>query len=501
MRVKTDSMSTEVKNSKKISWVDILLVAALCVWTFYVNRRIRISGLYMDDLYMWSCYGEQTFREYVLPFGSTRFRPVYWLACWLELRAIGTNLGLIVTINLVILSLIGIRCYFLMKRLSASRLIAFALSAVLVTSRFSYYDVSQMLGLLESMAMIFAIETCMQLYDYMDDRKSSGLWLASLFYLLVCFTHERYLVLLPVFYYVLIVSGEKKIGRYLLPFFNFLIIMAIRLIMTGKIVPSGTGGTEVTETFVFWEAVDSFIAQLRYLVGINDGPEHLNGIPWDQTPQPIRLVVYAGIIVLLIFAVIFAARLLSDVVRKKNIMIPLRDTAFFVLCIGLCIACSSVTIRVEMRWIYVSLCFACFMAARMAGYIAKAGKINGAGACVLLVALSLCFLCEDMYYRTGWDKIYLFPNQARYNSLADVTYGELGDRIFGKTIYIVGNSYEMSDFTGRTFFKTFDPERKAEGTTVVHVDTKQDLPPASEDVIFLEEVPEDNAFRRLYPYE
>ena len=41
---------------------DGLLVFALLLGLgFFVNRGVTIKGLYMDDLYLWSCYGEQSF--------------------------------------------------------------------------------------------------------------------------------------------------------------------------------------------------------------------------------------------------------------------------------------------------------------------------------------------------------------------------------------------------------------------------------------------------------
>ena len=43
----------------------------------------------MDDLYLWSCYGDQSFTEYVFPMGSSRFRFLFYLASWLELFFIG----------------------------------------------------------------------------------------------------------------------------------------------------------------------------------------------------------------------------------------------------------------------------------------------------------------------------------------------------------------------------------------------------------------------------
>ena len=61
---------------------EILIVLLFMSFAFFINRQIQIKGLYMDDLYLWSCYGEQSFREFVFPIGSTRFRFVYYLAAW-----------------------------------------------------------------------------------------------------------------------------------------------------------------------------------------------------------------------------------------------------------------------------------------------------------------------------------------------------------------------------------------------------------------------------------
>ena len=55
----------------------------------------------------------------------------------------------------------------------------------------------------------------------------------------------------------------------------------------------------------------------------------------------------------------------------------------------------------------------------------------------------------------------------------------------------------MSDFYGDTFFKTFDPERKAEGTEVHFVDSTEDIPEEkirSGNILVIKEIPEENAY-------
>ena len=56
----------------------------------------------MDDLYFWSCYGEQSFLQYVFPMGSTRFRFLYYLAAWLEMAVVGNHVSWFVPINILL---------------------------------------------------------------------------------------------------------------------------------------------------------------------------------------------------------------------------------------------------------------------------------------------------------------------------------------------------------------------------------------------------------------
>lgn len=49
-------------------------------------------------------------------------------------------------------------------------------------------------------------------------------------------------------------------------------------------------------------------------------------------------------------------------------------STLFVIFVGACIACSSVTIRVEVRWIYVSMTAAWLFLAYMCGELAEGEK-------------------------------------------------------------------------------------------------------------------------------
>lgn len=217
------------------------------------------------------------------------------------------------------------------------------------------------------------------------------------------------------------------------------------------------------------------------------------------------LVILADL-VLALFVLAFVVQMIRN---RKQAAGYLKNTALFLTFIALCIGASSVTVRVEMRWIYVSytaaLLFLCYISGVLrqpAGKWEKRENSNqrlfrrGVYAGGFLLYLALMFPVE-CFYRQQYPKLYFWPNQLRYNSLAEETYEKYGDEIFGKTIYIVGNSYEMSDFTARTFFKVFDKERKAEGTTVQFVDSILEIGQVTDQMLILTEDPAHNGFQDI----
>ena len=502
--------------------LDLILIGLLFAWTFFVNRSIRISGYYMDDLYMWSCWGEQSFLQYVFPVGSTRCRFVYWLAAWAELLLVGNRISWVVPVNLLLNAGLGVFLYLFLKRVSHSRLISFLGGAVFLSSRFAYYQVGQLLGLMETMGLFFALLMAWCLYVFLNgkgsagqetggvarDRKEHFLWYAAvLIYFLNCFTHERYMVLLPMFFFVLLVKKERSVFRWISPAAAFAAMLFIRKMMIGTLSPAGTGGTQVADTITKQGVVANVFVEFLYLFGINAGPEHLNGLPWANTPLLWKILVFTP----LFFLAIFFLMAMLDLNQRHRYHISLKKLVVnLMLFAGFqagCAVSSAVTIRVEMRWVYVMLAFGLLFIGELFGARKEIRLRRDADweaeeryrisdrfpAMVLTIAAVLTILTQ-LYYRGAWPKIYLFPNQERYNSLADVTFGRYGEEILGKEIVIIGNSYEMSDFTAETFFKTFDPERTGQGTRVTHVDSMLDFGQVTENMIVLKEDPAHNSF-------
>ena len=488
---------------KKYEWKDhVIFMGILLATAVWVNRNIEIKGLYMDDLYFWSCYGEQGFLQYVFPLGSTRFRFLYYLAAWLEMAVVGNHVNWFVPFNILLNTAVSCSIYMIGRRLSRSKGIGFLCGFMYLISRMAYYQIGQVLGLMETMALWMAIGILWYLYRYLDGEDGRKYYyLSCALYFGVCFVHERYIVLFPLLLLVLLIKRSKDAAEWGAGLVSFLLVQAIRVFAIGSVLPAGTGGTQVADTFSLTDTIRYGLSQIAYVFGINAGPEHLNGCPWAQSPLPIRILVLLADAAIAVIVLGFLIKVIKD--KRKDVKGKvLCSLALFLLFIGACIASSSVTIRVEMRWVYVSLTAALLLLAYMYGYLTEGVKPElylirlwpwgAAFACYVILMLP-----AELFYRAQYPNLYLWPDQLRYNSLAEETYGRYGDSLFGKNIYIIGSSYEMSDFTARTFFKVFDKERTAEGTSVEFIDSIRDIGLVDSRMLVLREDPEHNGFQDI----
>ena len=318
---------------------------------------------------------------------------------------------------------------------------------------------------------------------------------------------------------------------YILPLAQAFLFYAIRKFAIGSFVPKGTGGTEVSESFKLGEALQNAFAEVYYIFGFQKGPEHLNGIPWEKVSPDIRKLVYASIAVLaftvmlcLIFALIrifktekstgnsigvstdgitgtnTESRTKSSAGKEQKRLKLARLRTFignnilFLLFIAMCIGSSSVTIRVEMRWVYVSF----------AASLLYFSYLLGVSRLPLGTLFCLAFIClrlpVERYYRSYFPQIYFWEDQDRMNSLAEETIEKYGrEGVLGKQVYILENKYKMSKFYGDTFFQVFDEDFSGHGTKIHFIQDLTRLPKDAnrKNSLVLVEVPEQRAYRDI----
>ena len=577
---------------------------------YWINRQIHIKALYMDDLYLFSFFREQNFFEFSFPIGqAVRFRPVYWAISYIEMALVGADPNRYLHFNIFLNSLLAFFLFFFSLKMTKKRILSLSLGLLFLSAHFAYYQIGQAIGILETLALGFALLTLYFLYRQIDcEERAFGkmLLFSHLFFFLLIFTHERYVALLPLFYIPLIFRGKKAGGNtgvvaqnrglreagesenakaldsrkasdyekdsdsawsgnategkgyivveqgesestsvntgasagafanesasvstsvstsaytnvsesvnasvgkldnseskvlkrpkflpFFLPFVQAFLFFSIRSLAIGSFVPKGTGGTEVQDGFSLTKALSHAFSQVFYIFGIQAGPDYLAGIPWEEVGRKHRYVIYASIAVLafsILLALVFAIRKgkLKKEFFGKNIL--------FLGFIALCIGCSSITIRVEMRWVYVSFAAALLYFAYLLGNTGMP----------IPTFFALLFVClrfpVEMKYRESFPRIYFWEDQDRMNSLAEQTIGKYGrDYVLGKQVYILENNYKMSKFYGDTFFQVFDPEMSGQGTKIHFIKDFRELPSEANfyNSLVLKEVPEERAYRDI----
>lgn len=541
----------------------LLVLAALIGFGFVINQGVELKGLYMDDLYLWSCYGEQSFTEYVFPRGGTRFRFIFYLASWLELWLLGHHVELMVPFNIVLNGVIAYSIYRIAVSMSKRKVVSFLVAIAYLMSRFSYYQIGQFYGLMESLGLWAALGMLYYTWRYMNGRKTWTYLMAGLLYFTASFIHERYMLLVPVLLLGLLFASGKRpammqkeqpesegpdgvpgespeeipnmepvraerrsrgksrgrsaaearvssrrsgrnadVGRLrsenadatesgtpkwmllLITIGIFAVIQFIRLTMIGTLSPAGTGGTDVADTFKLEDAIGHAWEQVDFVFGKNSGPDYLCGMTYEDSPGKIQNLIKGCNAVLAISVVVFV----FCCVRKDRRRIPehVKTVGLFLAFIALCIGSSSVTIRVEMRWVYVVYGAALLLLAYMSSVMGKAA--------VLIPLYVALLLPVETFYRETWENLYLWPEQMRYNSLAEETIEKYGEEIFDKQVYIIGNTYDMSEFTAETFLKVYDRDGDAANTTIRFIDSDQDFRNIPEKAVILWEDEADNAY-------
>lgn len=522
----------------------------LLLFGLFINRHLSIRALYGDDLYLWSFYGCEDFWSFTFPkVTKGNFRPFYWALSYLEFRLIGPHVHWYARFNVLLNVAIAWVIYFFSRRLSRltrtpqgmriGQAVGLLTGMLYLQSHFAAYQIAQVLGLLESLALLLALLTLWGLFDYMEGRGTRAYLRACLCFFLVIFTHERYIALAPLFYLAVLtqylterrlcrrfapsrsscaasddIPAMNRLGRtveLLLPLLILAVFFGTRVVVAGEAIPVGTAGTKVQDTFSLAQALGFAFSQVAYIFGINAGHAIFCGVSFADSARWVQALIVLSWLCLLLMLVLYVR-----MAWKRGRITPrlIGENLLFICFIALCIGSSSITIRLETRWVYVSYTAALLYLSYMLGEIAKSGAVKAkAGRAVrtraatvqrastasisasgeraachgmaMVLAFSLLFMAYgavmtpvEHYDRQHYPNIFFFFDQDRVNSLADCTIDAVGAGEFlgKKQVYIYYNYYEMSDFYAEYFYKPFDPEKTGQGTEIHFINRPDELP-------------------------
>lgn len=562
-----------VKEGSRYAWLyTAAALVLLLLFGLFINRHLSIRALYGDDLYLWSFYGCEDFWSFTFPkVTKGNFRPFYWAMSYLEFLLIGPHVHWYARFNVLLNVVISWVIYFFSRRLSRltrvphgmlfGQAVGLLTGLLYLQSHFAAYQIVQVLGLLESLALLLALLTLWGLFDYMEGRGTRAYLRAGLCFFLVIFTHERFIALAPLFYLAVLTQYQterwlcrrfapsrtsevprtsqppasadttecdtpgsdmlsgNRLGRMLellLPLAILAVFFGSRMVVAGEAIPVGTAGTKVQDTFSLAQALGFAFTQVAYIFGVNAGHAIFCGVSFADSARWVQGLIFLSWLCLLLMLVLYVRS-----VWKRGRITPrlIGENLLFICFIALCIGSSSITIRLETRWVYVSYTAALLYLSYMLGEIAKpnrtdpvTGRAVRARAAVpqrtsmdsvsasgehgerfgmkkcrtaMVLTFSLLFMAYgavmtpvEHYDRQHYPNIFFFFDQDRVNSLADCTIDAVGAENFlgKKQVYIYYNYYEMSDFYAEYFYKPFDPEKTGQGTEIHFINSPDELP-------------------------
>lgn len=500
------------KNVKKIfdKWNDdstfIILISISFLFflnlafNYWINGEIRTFSL--DDYSLYISINVN--KDGILYTGANKFRPVMQLIFKLMFYFIGHNYYYFNIINLGISFFISITVFFMTYKIqyllntNSKTFLALVAASLFIVSRFAYYNISELFGIMESLALWLSLAIIYFLIMNLRRNDDKLYFMASILYFIVIYVHERYIILITVFFVGLIAKNGfslKKIilisyTKFILPFLIMVSWFLIRFFMFGSRALDGTGGTSAIETFSISNIMKFIFSQIFYLLGINAGDSYLSGINWRNVPNKYYFFIFVSIIsVIWIITACVRLFLHNKELTRKYIW----DIVLFITFITSCIFASSITIRVEMRWIYIS--YTAFVILLIYIYSIISESKEKISKLFLLIFLGSSIIFES-FYRSNYSNLYYWEKKELDSSLYEATIMKYGDEFVDKEVYLVNAEDNWNEEEWKAFFRPFVEEYETLKFTMFN-DVRSVPPILSEDQIVLEEDKEERKYNDI----
>ena len=468
-------------NFKLIKYKNILLFCFFIILCYLINIKYDILGLFIDDLTSFSYFPNNNIFKYAFKFYSTatRYRPFYEFFQYIAFFITGHNPHFLFIINIVFNGFIASYLFLKVDKLFINKYLSFTISILYLITHFACYQITQATGLMENIATLLALMIFFRCIDFISNCNLRDFFIIDILYLLISFTHERYMSLFGLIVMTLLITciydiNDDKLKNIKVCFIGFAILIVmvifiifIRYMALGRFIPAGTSGSYVTETFTFSGLLKNIKEELLYILGINIGIKAMSGIRYEMLDLKSKTIIVFHIvcigIILLLYIIFKILKIKNDkIINLKIILKYFYIDILFLTFIMLTIIFSSVTIYVEKRFILIPFIsiyiYIFYMISQLYKYIVIEQKIILASIFILIFTFGMIIsrFCIENRYRKENENTYFMIDQKRINSLASITVYKYGNEILDeKQIYIVQNSFLYTDRYLENFFTIY----------------------------------------------
>lgn len=425
----------------------VFLVIFLAAWVYYYQSFSH--HLTEDDLGLWREVRSSSFLGFTFGQSASKFRPVSNALLYVLVKTFNTNYVAYCTFNVALLAITAFLVWYLVRKISGSGVLGLSAAIVAMFARFAWYDVSQIQGTMEAELLILLLLMCIFVERVFRLWRPFDMIMATIFAGLGMFAHERLIVLSLVIAWIALIGPWPNVRTRLILIVVALVPAVLNVgikVIIGVNFLTGTGGTTISPSSY---SISHFAGNIVLnSVGVPWGPLYLSATNFTvMTPamKGISLLVAASVIAL-------AALWISSVVtrRRRGIVVRLQLTRMstWVVAYSVLVLSSSITIRVEMRWVFepfIVLLIAIAQAITDLEIMAMpARRLSQALVGVFLVGSLLVNVVAYQSLSNSFFEDWIQKADARYA----LTYGEHGDALLVDTMYFVGGdtTFDWNEF-------------------------------------------------------
>jgi hypothetical protein len=411
---KTSSLDTAGdRDTARTSRDAVIACAVLVVLGIAWFATLPAGILVGDDLYLvhnaqHGGYASSPLASLVQP-AADKYRPILTLLFSLLIPMFGSDFRGYEAVNLLVDVGNSVLVLLIAWHLSrGSRIVSLSASIAFLISRFAYYAVMQVFGLMEGLALGLMLLVVYEAVRAYETRQISRFNRALIWFALAVFTDERYVVVVVfLLACIALYPGVEASGRRALVLAGAAVAIvvanfALKTFVLHSQFFMGTAGQRLE--FDPASIATFFAAGFLNVVGFNIGSVYLAGRAASDGPLGLLFgaLFSAGVF---IAAIAYFRRL----PRSDWLPVALAAALFLPVLLS-----ASIAVRQDPRWLYAPFAVFLLVLAGAAGTIGHGKRTNA-------VALSMVAVCvlSAVYYRSSINSIYFFYSMAFARSVYD----------------------------------------------------------------------------------
>lgn len=433
MIAKAYYLFTESKFRLLLLTIVFLIVA---VWRY---SPLMPHVFYGDDLGFYLAYKDgqcgTLFSQLLTTVCADKYRPLPAGLVLTLFKLFDTAISHYMAVNVFLQAASALLVYAISYRLSKGNfVVSIGIALVVATSRFAAYQVTQVIGPVEGLALPIFLSIIYFLLRADEENQyvlKRG-WISIILTFLLIHNHERYIVI-PVWLAIafLTLPNFRALQRkdlatlllacVLLPIFY----ITYKTLFLNSPFLVGTGGTHIG--FNYSRVLDHIYQATLSILGFNEGPEYLVGARFKSlhwNPSGYLAILFNASITTLFILGLRRTILTRD--RTKAFFVAIRWPLLFAILIIFLLVPAISTIRLEQRWLFSPFILLLLLCAWSCGKL-KTNSRNAASILVIMISISYFYL--DTVIIKHFNNLF-FVYSARY---ADIVKRDIADKYPGQT--------------------------------------------------------------------